>query len=204
MQADHNKIARLLKTAQGQLEGILRMVEEDRYCLDISSQIMAADAILRRANREVLQAHLDRCVLEAVESGDQEKAREKLSELAGVLEKLMKSERIKKYPEDTELLEDVIIENKQAIEMANIYSGNLNVTTEAVASVISNNLNIVMKLLTTITLVMSIPTMIASFYGMNVLGIPFAMHPQGFWIVIGFTAVLSLVLTLIFSKKDLF
>ena len=77
MQADHNKIARLLKTAQGQLEGILRMVEEDRYCLDISSQIMAADAILRRANREV-------------ESGDQEKAREKLSELAGVLEKLMK------------------------------------------------------------------------------------------------------------------
>ena len=121
-----------------------------------------------------------------------------------VLEKLMKSERIKKYPEDTELLEDVIIENKQAIEMANIYSGNLNVTTEAVASVISNNLNIVMKLLTTITLVMSIPTRIASFYGMNVLGIPFAMHPQGFWIVIGFTAVLSLVLTLIFSKKDLF
>ena len=90
MQADHNKIARLLKTAQGQLEGILRMVEEDRYCLDISSQIMAADAILRRANREVLQAHLDRGVLEAVESGDQEKAREKLSELAGVLEKLMK------------------------------------------------------------------------------------------------------------------
>lgn len=90
MQADHNKIARLLKTAQGQLEGILRMVEEDRYCLDISSQIMAADAILRRANREVLQAHLDRCVLEAVESGDQEEAREKLSELAGVLEKLMK------------------------------------------------------------------------------------------------------------------
>lgn len=90
MQADHNKIARLLKTAQGQLEGILRMVEEDRYCLDISSQIMAADAILRRANREVLQAHLDRCVLEAVESGDREMAREKLAELAGVLEKLMK------------------------------------------------------------------------------------------------------------------
>ena len=90
MQADPNKIARLLRTAQGQLEGILKMVEEDRYCMEISGQIMAADAILRRANREVLQAHLDRCVLEAVESGDREKAREKLSELAGVLEKLMK------------------------------------------------------------------------------------------------------------------
>ena len=84
------EIARLLRTAQGQLEGILKMVEEDRYCLDISGQIMAADAILRRANREVLQAHLDRCVLEAVESGDREMAREKLAELAGVLEKLMK------------------------------------------------------------------------------------------------------------------
>lgn len=121
-----------------------------------------------------------------------------------VLEKLMKYEKIRKYPEDEELLEDVIIENKQAIEMANIYSGNLNVTTEAVASVISNNLNIVMKLLTTITLVLSIPTMVASFYGMNVRGIPFANHPQGFWIMLGFSAVVSLVLTLIFSKKDLF
>lgn len=121
-----------------------------------------------------------------------------------VLEKLMKSEKIKKYQEDEELLEDVIIENKQAIEMANIYSGNLNVTTEAVASVISNNLNIVMKLLTTITLVMSISNIVAGFYGMNVLGIPFANHPYGFWIVLGLTAVLSLVVTVIFSKKDLF
>lgn len=90
MQADPKKITRLLKTAQGQLEGILKMVEENRYCLDISTQLMAADAILRRANREVLQAHLDRCVLEAVESGDKDAAREKLTELAGVLEKLMK------------------------------------------------------------------------------------------------------------------
>ena len=90
MKADHTKVNRLLKTARGQIDGILKMVEEDRYCLDISGQIMAADAILRRANREVLQAHLDRCVLEAVESGDREMAREKLAELAGVLEKLMK------------------------------------------------------------------------------------------------------------------
>ena len=90
MKADHAQVNRLLKTARGQIDGILKMVEEDRYCLDISGQIMAADAILRRANREVLQAHLDRCVLEAVESGDREMAREKLAELAGVLEKLMK------------------------------------------------------------------------------------------------------------------
>ena len=90
MKADHVQVNRLLKTARGQIDGILKMVEEDRYCLEISGQIMAADAILRRANREVLQAHLDRCVLDAMESGDREKAREKLAELAGVLEKLMK------------------------------------------------------------------------------------------------------------------
>jgi len=90
MMADQKTVLRLLKTARGQMDGIIKMVEEDRYCLDISGQIMAADAILRRANREVLQAHLDRCVLEAVESGDREMALEKLAELAGVLEKLMK------------------------------------------------------------------------------------------------------------------
>ena len=79
-----------------------------------------------------------------------------------VLEKLMRNEKIKKYPEDTDLLEDVIIENKQAIEMANIYSGILSGTMDAFASVISNNLNIVMKFLATITIVMSIPTMVSS------------------------------------------
>lgn len=123
-----------------------------------------------------------------------------------VLEKLMRNERIKKYPEDTELLEDVIIENKQAIEMANIYSGILSGTTDAFASIISNNLNIVMKFLATITIVMSIPTMVASFYGMNVStrGMPFAENPHGFSIVLGLTLALTLIVAWIFSKKDLF
>lgn len=123
-----------------------------------------------------------------------------------VLEKLLKNEKIKKYPEDTELLEDVIIENKQAIEMANIYSGILSGTMDAFASVISNNLNIVMKFLATITIVLSIPTMVASFYGMNVnsIGMPFADSPYGFWIILGIAALLSGVVALIFSKKDLF
>ncbi len=123
-----------------------------------------------------------------------------------VLEKLMRSEKIKKYPEDAELLEDVIIENKQAIEMANIYSGILSGTMDAFSSVISNNLNYVMKFLTTVTIVMSIPMMIAGFYGMNVnpAGMPYANHVWGFWIVLAFTAALSFVVTVIFSKKDLF
>lgn len=123
-----------------------------------------------------------------------------------VLEKLLKTESIKHYPEDEELLEDVIIENKQAIEMSNIYSGILSGMMDAFASVISNNLNIVMKFLATVTIVMAIPTMIFSAYGMNVnpAGMPFADSPYGFLIVILISLVLSLVVALIFSKKDLF
>ena len=123
-----------------------------------------------------------------------------------VLEKLLRIEKIKKYPEDTDLLEDVIVENKQAIEMANIYSGILSGTMDAFASVISNNLNIVWKFLATGTIILSIPTMIASFYGMNVNshGMPFADSPYGFAIVLGLTLLLSLFVAYIFNKKDLF
>mgnify|MGYP001031772825 CR=1 FL=1 len=123
-----------------------------------------------------------------------------------VLEKLLKSNAIKKYPEDEDLIEDVIVENKQAIEMANIYSGILNGTMDTFASVISNNQNSVMKFLTTVTIVLSIPTMIASFYGMNVKssGMPFADNSWGFLIVIGISLVISLIIVFIFRKKDLF
>ena len=123
-----------------------------------------------------------------------------------MLEKLLKVESIKKYPEDTELLEDVIIENKQAIEMANIYSGILSGMMDAFASVISNNLNIVMKVLAIITIVMSIPTIVFSAYGMNVnsSGMPFADNPWGFLIIILFSVAISIIAALILSKKKFF
>ena len=123
-----------------------------------------------------------------------------------VLEKLLKFSAIKKYPEDEDLIEDVIVENKQAIEMANIYSGILNGTMDTFASVISNNQNSVMKFLTTITIVLSIPTMIASFYGLNVksFSMPFADSEWGFPIVIGISLIISLIIAFIFRKKDLF
>lgn len=123
-----------------------------------------------------------------------------------VLEKMMKVDAIKKYPEDEELLEDVIIENKQAIEMANIYSGILSSMMGTFASVISNNLNIVMKFLATVTIVMSIPTMIFSAYGMNVAsaGMPFANSVYGFWLVIGISLLISIIVAIFFSKKNLF
>ena len=121
-----------------------------------------------------------------------------------VLEKLLRAEKIRKYPEDEDLLEDVITENKQAIEMANIYSGILSGTMDAFASVISNNLNIVMKFLATVTIVLSIPTMIASFFGMNFDDIPFGHAPYGFLGVIILTLVVSGIVALFFRKKDLF
>ena len=123
-----------------------------------------------------------------------------------VLEKLMKSESVKKYPEDTDLLEDVIIENKQALEMVNIYSGILSNMVDTFASIISNNLNAVMKFLATITIVLSIPTMIFSAYGMNVQesGMPFAAAQSGFGIVIFVSVVISIIVAVIFAKKNLF
>lgn len=123
-----------------------------------------------------------------------------------VLEKLMKSDSINHYPEDEDLLEDVIIENKQAIEMANIYSGILSSMVDAYASVISNNMNSIMKFLTTVTIVLTIPTMIFSAYGMNLksVGMPFADGDWGFAVVILMSLILSLVVAFIFSKKDLF
>lgn len=121
-----------------------------------------------------------------------------------VLEKLLRTEKVKKYPEDEELLEDVIVENKQAIEMANIYSGILSGMMDAFASVISNNLNVVMKFLSTVTIVMSIPTMIASFYGMNFDNIPLGHSPYGFFIITACTLVITSLVVLFFKKKNLF
>lgn len=121
-----------------------------------------------------------------------------------VLEKMVRTDQIKKYPDDADLLEDVIIENKQAIEMANIYSGILSGMMDAFASVISNNLNIVMKLLATITIVLSIPTMIASFFGMNFDNIPLRHYQHGFIVVSVVTWVITGLVALIFAKKKMF
>lgn len=123
-----------------------------------------------------------------------------------VLEKLLRLEIIKKYPEDNELLEDVIVENKQAIEMANIYSGILSGMMDAFASVISNNLNIVMKTLAVITIVLSIPTIIFSAYGMNtnIAGMPFADSNWGFLIVVMISVIVSALALIIFTKSKTF
>ncbi len=120
-----------------------------------------------------------------------------------ILERLLRVKPIKLYPEDEDLLEDVIIENKQAIEMSGIYSNILSGTMDAFASVISNNLNIVMKFLASITIVLSIPTMIASFFGMNV-DLPLMNNHYAFLIIFAISFGISGLLGFVMFKKNLF
>ncbi len=87
MKADNEKVARLLRTARGQIEGVLRMIEEDRYCLEISGQITAAASILKKARSEVLRAHLRNCVKDTLLAGSPESISEKVEELISVMEK---------------------------------------------------------------------------------------------------------------------
>ena len=88
MQADKATVTRLLKTARGQLEAVLKMIDDDRYCIDISNQILATEALLKKANREVLRGHLEHCVKDALQSGNGEK--EKIDDLMSILEKMNK------------------------------------------------------------------------------------------------------------------
>lgn len=120
-----------------------------------------------------------------------------------LIEKLSKIDYIKRYEEDIDLLEDVAIENRQAIEMCNIYRDILSGTMDAYASVISNNLNIVMKLLTSLTIVLSIPTIIASLWGMNT-GVPFEGKLWGFFVVFFIALLSTVVVGIVLYKKKLF
>lgn len=120
-----------------------------------------------------------------------------------ILERLQRSRWLHKDPEAEEMIDDVIIENKQAIEMANIYSSILSGMMDAFASMISNNLNVVMKFLTSITIILALPTLIASIYGMNV-HLPFQESSFAFALVMGISILLSIILVLVFIRKKYF
>ena len=111
--------------------------------------------------------------------------------------------RINQFPEDEELIEDTIIENNQAIEMTTIYRDIIDSTRELISAVMDNRLNNVMKALTSITLVMAIPTVISGIYGMNLKWLPFANTIHGFGIVCAGTAVICAVIMLILKRKKM-
>lgn len=120
-----------------------------------------------------------------------------------VLEKLSKGNVVTLYEDDNDLMEDAMIENKQAIEMSNIYREILTSMTDTYATIISNNLNDVMKFLAGITIVFSIPTMVASFIGMNVPLGDMGTSPVSFGLIIIFSFVLSIIIALILKKKNM-
>lgn len=90
MHADKAKTIRKLKTVGGQIDGLVKMVEDDRYCIDVSNQIMASISILKNINKDVLSAHLSHCVYEALEHDDPDDVKEKLAEIEGIINKLNK------------------------------------------------------------------------------------------------------------------
>ena len=119
-----------------------------------------------------------------------------------VMEKTMRGKIIKLYEEDEEILEDAITENRQAIEMAQIYNNILNGTMDAYASIISNNMNGVMKTLTSITIILAVPTMISSFWGMNV-NLPLQNNPLGFIVMISISIILTLFVSWWLRRRNM-
>lgn len=120
-----------------------------------------------------------------------------------MMERLQKGQMFRLYPDDEDLLEDVITENQQAIEMVNISSNILSSMMDAFASIISNNLNIVMKFLASVTIVLSIPTIVTSFFGMNV-GLPFQSSPFAYLLIIGLSILIAVLIIFIFTKRKWF
>jgi Mg2+ and Co2+ transporters len=116
------------------------------------------------------------------------------------MNRLLHSRLISLSEEETDLLEDAITENRQAIGMATVYSSILSGMSDAFASIISNNMNTVMKMLTGVTIILMIPNIITSAYGMNIT-LPFAESPFAFMAIVGVTLVVSILVWTLFIKK---
>lgn len=121
-----------------------------------------------------------------------------------MFERVQRTQIFNYYEEDQDLLEDVLTENQQAIQMTSINTEILSSMMDAFASIISNNLNSVMKALAALTIILNLPTIVANFYGMNVNVLPGALHPFAFWNLIGIAVALTAVVTFIFYKRDWF
>lgn len=120
---------------------------------------------------------------------------------AVVLDRLTRYKRLEQYPDDKELLDDVIVENQQAVEMTTIYRDIINGTRDLMSSVIDNRLNNIMKTLASITLVMGIPTLVSGIYGMNVSNIPLATTQYGFGIICILIVIICIILLVILRHK---
>ena len=167
------------------------------YLRQIEKQISQIESVVVKAmnNRELLQ------MLNTSKSLTYFSASLKSNEI--VLEKLMKGSTVRRYQEDTELLEDIIIDNRQAIEMCSIYKEISNGMADAFASIIGNNQQVAMKLQAALSILMAIPTIISGFWGMN-LPVPWETSGTAFYLIIGISAVATLVTAFFLWRKKLF
>lgn len=168
-----------------------------RYLRDINRVTDNVQKDLHRATRNeqlIRLLNLEKCLVFITTS---------LRSNAFMMEKFHNARYSQLEQDDQDLLDEVIVENKQAMEMAKIYSEILSGLMDAFASLISNNLNTVVKTLTTITIILMIPTLVASFYGMNV-ALPLQSSPEAFVLVVGFTAFLCTLGIVIFWRGNLF
>jgi magnesium transporter len=120
-----------------------------------------------------------------------------------MMERIQRSHLFEMHPDDSELLKDVLIENRQATEMVDISNDILSQMMDAFASMISNNLNVVMKFLASVTIILTLPTLVASFYGMNVT-LPLQNTPHAFYLTLFISFAISVVAVIIFLKKKWF
>jgi magnesium transporter len=118
-----------------------------------------------------------------------------------MMERLQRSQHFQAYPDDLELLEDVLTEFRQAMEMTTISANILSSTMDAFASIISNNLNVVMKFLASVTIILALPTLVASIFGMNV-ALPMQDHPAAFWAILGLSMVIAVTVVVVFWRRD--
>ena len=168
-----------------------------RYLRDINRVTDNVQKDLHRATRNeqlIRLLNLEKCLVFITTS---------LRSNAFMMEKFHSAKYSQLEQDDQDLLDEVIIENKQAMDMAKIYSEILSGLMDAFASLISNNLNTVVKTLTTITIILMIPTLVASFYGMNV-DLPLQSSPDAFVLVVGLTAFLCTLGIVIFWRGNLF
>ncbi len=165
--------------------------------IDKTSEEIEQLLIENPSNRDLVQLYeLEKCLVYFTTS---------LKSNEVVMEKLLKTNYIKHYAEDEDLLEDVIIENKQAMEMTSIYRNVLRSMMSVFSSIIDNNLNQIMKLLAAVTIVVELPTLISAFYGMNLLpsSMPFSTHPWGFTIISVISFIICVICYVILKKRDL-
>lgn len=168
-----------------------------RYLKEINHLIKSAEVLFNEAqkNEEILR------LLNMEKSLVYFETSLKSNEL--VIEKLLRINVVQLTEDDRDEIEDIMIDNKQAIEMSNIYSSIVRDMMDAFSSVIGNNLNFVMKFLTSITIILMIPTFVTSFYGMNI-PLPFQHHPYALLIVSMISLILTLIGIIIFAKRKLF